>query len=144
VGSDAGWLQQVRAAMTGPVVLALAVGSIGMLVGSLLVTALVVARLPADYFRDPEPPQLWIDHHPVIRVVLILLKNLVGAALVALGIVLSLPGVPGQGVLTILLGLMLLDFPGRRRLERWLVARPAVTRGINRLRARFGAPPLEL
>jgi hypothetical protein len=29
----------------------------------------------------------------------------------------SVPGVPGQGLLTILLGVMLLDFPGRRSLE---------------------------
>jgi hypothetical protein len=56
----------------------------------------------------------------------------------------SLPGVPGQGVLTILLGVMLLDFPGKRRLEYKLISQPRVFNNINRLRARFDKPPLEL
>ena len=74
----------------------------------------------------------------------IILKNASGIALVALGFVLSLPGIPGQGLLTILLGVMLLDFPGKRRLERRLVGMPRVFDRVNRLRARFGKPPLVL
>jgi hypothetical protein len=58
--------------------------------------------------------------------------------------VLSLPGVPGQGVLTILLGVMLLDFPGKRGLELKLVSRPKVLNTINRIRHRFDRPPLLL
>jgi hypothetical protein len=64
--------------------------------------------------------------------------------LVALGIVLSLPGVPGQGLLTVLLGVMLLDFPGKSRLEQKLLSRPSIVNAINKLRARFKKPPLEL
>jgi len=64
--------------------------------------------------------------------------------LILLGLFLSLPGVPGQGILTILIGVMLLNFPGKRRLERWLVSRPRVLPVINGLRARFGKPPLLL
>jgi hypothetical protein len=64
--------------------------------------------------------------------------------LVGFGIVMSLPGVPGQGVLTILLGVMLLDFPGKRELEAKLVSRPQVYRAVNRLRARYGKPPFLL
>ncbi len=56
----------------------------------------------------------------------------------------SLPGIPGQGLLTILLGVMLLDFPGKRRLEFKIISRPKVFRAINRLRARFDKPPLVL
>lgn len=51
---------------------------------------------------------------------------------------------PGPGVLTILIGVMLLNFPGKRRLERKLVERPRVLEAINRLRARFGKAPLIL
>jgi hypothetical protein len=54
------------------------------------------------------------------------------------------PGVPGQGVLTILLGIMLLDFPGKRALETRIVGRPRVNGAVNALRARFGKPPLIL
>ena len=65
-------------------------------------------------------------------------------ALVALGVALSLPGVPGQGLLTVLLGIMLLDFPGRERLEQKLLSKPSIVNTINRLRGRFGKPPLQL
>jgi len=61
-----------------------------------------------------------------------------------LGIVLSLPGVPGQGILTILLGIIMLDIPGMRPLEARIIQRPAVLGAINKLRARFSKPPLEV
>jgi len=63
--------------------------------------------------------------------------------LVGLGIVLSLPGIPGQGVLTILLGIMISDFPGKERLERKIVSYPKVLEALNKLRERFGKPPLQ-
>ena len=71
-------------------------------------------------------------------------KNLLGVFLVVLGLLLSLPGVPGQGLLTILLGLVLLDIPGVNTLEHKLMRRPTVINAINRLRGRFGKPSLVL
>jgi hypothetical protein len=71
-------------------------------------------------------------------------KNVIGAGLVALGLVLSVPLVPGQGLLTILIGVMLLDFPGKRRLERALLRRRRVLQSVNHLRRRYGKPPLQL
>ena len=70
-------------------------------------------------------------------------RNLAGVTMVVVGALLSIPGVPGQGVLTILAGVLLVDFPQRRRLERALIGRPGVLPRINRLRARFGRPPLQ-
>ena len=64
--------------------------------------------------------------------------------LVALGIILSLPGVPGQGILTILLGIIMLDIPGKRPLEARIIQRPSVLSAINNLRAKFNKPPLIL
>ena len=49
---------------------------------------------------------------------------------------------PGQGVLTMLIGVSLLDFPGKRQLERRLIGQRALLRTINKLRAKFGRPPL--
>ena len=56
----------------------------------------------------------------------------------------SLPGVPGQGLLTIFMGVMLIDFPGKHRFERWLVSRRVILAAANRLRAKAGRPPLEV
>jgi hypothetical protein len=113
----------------------LAVGiSIFSLVGSLLLTGFVVARLPEDYFTGPQRPT---GGSPALR----LLKNLAGVFLVVLGILLSLPGVPGQGVLTILVGLVLLDFPGKYRLERRLMRSRPLRRVVEGIRSRSGRPP---
>ena len=111
---------------------------------SLAVVGALLVKLPANYFQDRHERGLWIDQHPIVRWIGVILKNALGVALIALGLVLSLPGVPGQGLLTILLGVMLLDFPGKRRLERRIIGRPRVLDRVNRLRARFGKPPLIL
>ena len=111
---------------------------------SLAIVAVIMVKIPADYFDKDRPRDLWADRHPAIRYLGIFLKNLLGVLLVVLGIIMSLPGVPGQGVLTILLGVMLLDFPGKRTLEHKLVSRPQVLSTINKLRHRFGKPRLVL
>ncbi len=111
---------------------------------SLAIVSYTLIRIPADYFRQDHPRELWTDRHPAIRFVGVFAKNLLGVLLVALGIVMSIPGVPGQGILTILLGIMLLDFPGKRDLEYKLVSRPQVFKTINKLRHRFGKDGLIL
>ncbi len=78
------------------------------------------------------------------RFALAVAKNLLGTVLVIVGLVLSVPGVPGQGLLTILVGLLLLDIPGKRKLELRLVSQSRVLRTINRLRRRFDRPPLRI
>lgn len=109
---------------------------------SLAVVSLIMVKIPADYFRKGHPRTI-LPHHPrAVRYLAIIGKNFAGVLLVALGIVMSLPGVPGQGFLTILLGIMLLDFPGKETLEQKLVSRPQVLKTINKLRHRFGKPAL--
>jgi len=108
---------------------------------SVVVVGFVLARLPADYFVNPEARRP-IDRHPVLKVVLCLLRNLFGYFLITLGAVLSLPGVPGQGLLTILMGVLLIDFPGKHHAERWLLMRRGVLTTVNGFRARVGRPPL--
>jgi hypothetical protein len=102
----------------------------------------VVGRLPVDYFSR-ERREVWreSDGEPLFALLLGLLKNLLGAVLVLLGVLMLFT--PGQGVLTLLAGLLLMNFPGKYRLECWLVLRPGVMRGMNWLRARRGQPPFE-
>lgn len=104
----------------------------------------VLVRLPATYFQSGYERALWVERHRALRWTGIGLKNVLGVILVLLGVLMLLPGVPGQGVLTILLGLMLMDFPGKRRLELKIVRRPRVLAAINRLRAKFGKEPMIL
>ena len=81
--------------------------------------------------------------HAGEEAVLTVLKNGLAWVLLAFGLVLSVPGVPGQGLLTIMVGLLLADFPGKRGLERRLVRVHAVHSVANKIRARFGKPPLQ-
>jgi hypothetical protein len=111
---------------------------------SLAVISFILVRVPANYFRESHSRDFWVDRHAAIRWAGVIAKNLLGTALVLLGLVMSIPGVPGQGLLTILLGIMLLDFPGKRQLELKLVSRPMILEKINRLRQRFSKPPLVL
>ncbi|MEP6637560.1 MAG: hypothetical protein ABJB97_12610 [Acidobacteriota bacterium] len=111
---------------------------------NLIIVSWILVKIPGDYFKQSNSRVFMAKSSPLVRILAIGGKNLLGVLLVLLGIVLSIPGVPGQGLLTILLGIMLLDFPGKHRLERSLVSRPTVFNAINRLRHRFSKLPLEL
>jgi hypothetical protein len=108
------------------------------------VVFLIVVKLPEDYFHPSNERRFWAHQHAALRWTGIVFKNLFGVVLVCAGVVMALPGVPGPGVLTILLGIMLLDFPGKRALELRLVSQPHVRRELDRIRKRFDKPPLLL
>lgn len=112
---------------------------VGTTVLTLIGGAFFVVRLPADYFVAERRPSV---RGRAARVVLLVLKNLVGLVLVVVGALLSIPGIPGQGFLTIFLGILLLDFPGKHRLERRVLGNPRALAAINRIRASRGRPPL--
>jgi hypothetical protein len=113
----------------------LAVGWGLLMAGSFAIVLRILLALPPEYFENERSHRaLWT----VARVA----RNAAGVALMAVGLVLSIPGVPGQGALTVLTGLLLVDFPRRRSLERALARRPGVLPMLNRLRARFGRAPL--
>ena len=111
---------------------------------NLAIVSVILVKLPKDHFSKRRKTKFWSGPHPALHAAKVIGKNIAGVLLVALGVVLSLPGVPGQGLLTILLGVMLLDFPGRHRLEQKLLSKPSIVNSINRLRERFDKPPLEL
>lgn len=114
------------------------------LVVSFLAIALVMVKIPADYFSPNYSQKFMPNSTFLVRWGAVILKNLLGVFLIALGIVLSLPGVPGQGLLTILLGLIMVDIPGKRPLEARIIQRPTIQTAINGLRSRFNKPPLIL
>jgi hypothetical protein len=111
---------------------------------SIAVVAFVVVRLPANYFLGDAPPRAWAKRHPLVRWPLWIGMHALGVLLILLGIVMSFPGVPGQGILTILLGVMLISFPGKRRFEKWLLRRRGVLKTINKFRSRYGREPLQV
>jgi hypothetical protein len=106
--------------------------------------AVVMVKIPANYFSSRYKQDFLPDSPWLVRWSAVILKNILGVVLIILGIILSLPGVPGQGILTILLGLIMLDIPGKRPIEAKIIQRPSVLAAINKLRAKYNKPQLIL
>ena len=130
------WIQSNETAL-----LWLAVSTVITFMATLIVVPILVVRIPSDYFsRTRRHHKLWANHHPVVRAMLLIGKNALGYIFVVAGIIMLV--LPGQGIFAILIGIMLLNFPGKYRLERWIAARRPVLRSINWLRRRAGRAPL--
>ena len=130
------WLQNNET-----VLLWLAATTIITFMATLIVVPILVVRIPPDYFsRRKRHRKLWANHHPLVRAILLIGKNALGYIFVVAGIIMLV--LPGQGIFTILVGIMLLNFPGKYQLERWLATRRPVLRSINWLRQRAGRAPL--
>ena len=112
-------------------------------VGSLVAVPWLVAKMPADYFvRSSEEQADFRHQHPVVAMAWRILRNLLGGVLLLAGVAMLV--LPGQGLLTILLGIMLIDFPGKRRLEIFLIRRPSIHRVVRWIRRRAGRDDLQL
>jgi len=138
------WLTDYWASLTLTRVLSIIAAMVLSFAVSSLLVAFVLVSIPKDFFRTDHDHHFFSDRHPVVRWIAIVLKNVLGVCLIALGIVLSIPGVPGQGLLTILIGLILTDIPGKRALERKLLRLPTLLATVNKLRGRYKKAPLQL
>jgi hypothetical protein len=111
------------------------------LLGTLIVVPLILVKLPADYFLFPNRQGVpWMSRNQYLRIPIFLARNLLGAILVLAGILMLV--LPGQGVLTIIIGLVLMEFPGKYHAERWVMNRPSVLTGINWIRVKASEPKL--
>ncbi|MBC7899067.1 MAG: hypothetical protein H7070_03355 [Saprospiraceae bacterium] len=106
--------------------------------------AVVLVKIPANYFSSHYHHDFLPNSSWAVRWGAVILKNILGVALVILGLLLSLPGVPGQGLLTILLGLIMIDIPGKRPIEAKIIKRPTILAAANKLRAKYNREPLIL
>lgn len=106
--------------------------------------AVVLVKIPANYFSSHYTHDFLPNSSWAVRWGAVILKNMLGVFLVILGLLLSLPGVPGQGLLTILLGLIMIDIPGKRPFEARIIKRPTILAAANNLRARYNKEPLIL
>ena len=116
------------------------VGEAIMFAASIVAVPWMLVRLPHDYFGPGVHHTPFADHHPVARVMLLTIRNLLGTVLIFAGIAMLV--LPGQGILTILAGLLLLHFPRKHDLVRWIMSRPQVLASANWVRHRAGRPPL--
>ncbi|WP_093064286.1 PGPGW domain-containing protein [Thiothrix caldifontis] len=104
---------------------------------SLLLLPWFLIRIPPDYFIRPRDPHKWhvlLQPHALVR-------NLLGLPVLLAGIAMLV--LPGQGLLTIMIGLGIMNFPGKFELEKWVVTRKGVLKAVNWIRKKSHHPPLQ-
>ena len=134
------WLGELWASLTWTRILYGTVLFVISMVISLVIVGIVVVRIPENYFsshyqHDFLPNSSWFTRWGAV-----VAKNIAGLILVIAGILMLIG--PGQGILTILIGLILMDIPGKRPLEARLIKRPIVLAAVNNFRAKYNKPPL--
>ena len=114
-----------------------------LLIVSIAIIPLIVIKIPEDYFHERYRIKISKESsHPIIAQFLTGVKNIVGFIFIVLGILMLI--LPGQGILTILIGLFLMNFPGKYRIERKIVSTPKVLKSLNWIRIKAKKPPLVL
>ena len=108
---------------------------------SLLTIKWLVALIPSDYFIKKNNSE-FRSNYPILWLVSIIIKNLIGYTLIFGGILMLV--LPGQGLFTIFVGLMLSNYPGKFYIERKFIAIPSVLSAINWLRKKSNTPPIKL
>ena len=109
-----------------------------MLAIGLVAVPWIVLRLPVDALQRPNPLVAYRRRHPVLRALIFVVRNAIGLPLLVLGVIMLVA--PGQGILTILLALGIMEFPGKWWLEHKILERKSVYRTLNWIRRKGGKP----
>ncbi|WP_028582307.1 PGPGW domain-containing protein [Desulfogranum japonicum] len=118
----------------------LAAFSLCTFVGSLVAIPLLVNRMPVNYFvRHWQDKETKRQQHPLVTAVIYAVRNIVGIVLAVAGIAMLL--LPGQGIVTIIIGLCVMDFPSKTRFIRMLVGNERVQRTLNWIRRKGKKSP---
>ena len=121
----------------------LVISSVITFVGTLILVPILIVRIPDDYFlAKRRRVSHWRRLHPVPGIALLVMKNVCGIVFIVAGIAMLI--LPGQGFLTILIGVMLVNFPGKYRIERRFIRVRPVARSINWMRSKASQPPLRM
>ena len=120
----------------------LALVSLATFILSLILIPWVITRLPPDYFVDEKRHSSQTrNQHPFVYLALRVFKNILGGVLIIAGILMLV--LPGQGILTILIGLGLADFPGKFSLLRKIAQQASVYKAMNWIRLKADIEPLQ-
>ena len=107
---------------------------------SLLGLSWLISMIPYNYFVDEKRVSFIKMKNPLMWLLIMILKNAIGLALILCGILMLI--LPGQGVLTIITGLIFLDYPGKFRFERLLVKNKLILNSMNWIRRKLDKPDL--
>ena len=124
------------------ILITLGVSSVFIFILSIVGISWFVAQIPDDYFLSTKRQRTkWGQEKPILRLLLVLVKNIVGIFLIFAGLLMIV--LPGQGFLTIVTGLLLINYPGKFKLEQKIVAMPSIFKALNWIRKKANKNPLQ-
>lgn len=112
--------------------------SIAVVLASMVIIPLLIVKMPADYFVDKRRRRKWT----IPRIVLYVLRNVLALVLFLAGLLMLV--LPGQGLLTLIIAVMVSDFPGKFAFERWLLRQKGVLRSMNWVRKKYNKPNVQV
>ena len=119
--------------------------SIFILIISVFMMVLIISFLPEDYFKSENRnliSSVQNSRYPLLKLLVLITKNFFGVLLLLSGVLMLV--LPGQGILTIITGLVFMDYPGKYKFERKLLRQKGVINSINWIRSRLSKPPLKV
>ena len=119
--------------------------SIFILITSVFMMVLIISFLPEDYFKSENRnliSSVQNSRYPLLKLLVLITKNFFGVLLLLSGILMLV--LPGQGILTIITGLVFMDYPGKYKFERKLLRQKGVINSINWIRSRLSKPSLKV
>ena len=118
----------------------LGVLSVLTFIGSLLVIPWLIGRLPADYFlQHRHKVEERHKRHPLVARLIFVLRNGLGILFLLAGTAMLV--LPGQGIITLLIGFSFMDFPKKHAMEDALIRRPGVAKALNWVRRKQKKQP---
>jgi ABC-type transport system involved in multi-copper enzyme maturation permease subunit len=106
-------------------------------IASIVLIPLVIKRMPVDYFTNVAYHT--IDVSSVYKLTMFLIKNMIGLVLIIAGIIMLIT--PGQGIISIIIGLFLMQFKYKYKLEQKLIANDMTFKGLNWIRKKSNQKP---
>ena len=119
--------------------------SIFILIISVFMMVLIISFLPEDYFKSENRNLIFSvqnSRYPLLKLLALITKNFFGILLLLSGILMLV--LPGQGILTIITGLVFMDYPGKYKFERKLLRQKGLINSINWIRSRLSKPSLKV
>lgn len=117
--------------------------SLFIFIFSILGVSWLVSQIPETYFlHKNRQPQIWKSKFPLLRLITLMLKNIIGVLLIIGGLMMLV--LPGQGLITLVTGFLFIDYPGKYKLERRLVASPLILKSLNWIRKKSNKPRLKI
>ena len=116
--------------------------SLAMLLVSIILVPFFIQNLPADYFkkRKIRSKPAWVPFP--LHILYLVVKNIIGIVLIIMGLAMIV--LPGQGLITLIIGIILTDIPGERKAFLFVLRKTPVLKGMNWLRKKKNIPLFEL